>query len=294
MGACVTSQHLPDSPCDSKENPLLTSSLPANVYPFPSSTISGPQLDGSDLSSFAFPAPQQQTIIDGPRRHGIDRAMMSRIINDFESAFLKLSNLPPAITVFGSARPKPGSPEYERAKEVGRQLALAGFTVLTGGGPGLMEATNRGAKEVGGHCVGLNITLPHEQAPNPYLDISHDFHYFFARKTMMTMYAKGFIGLPGGFGTLDELFEVLTLRQTGKSQDVPVALLGKDYWQPLIDFLREKTLEEGYICPVDFDRIFLTDSVEEAVAHVKNEAMEKFDLREYQVGGDRYEMRRAA
>jgi hypothetical protein len=161
---------------------------------------------------------------------------------------------------------------------VGRAIARAGFTVMTGGGPGVMEAANRGAKEVGGASVGCNIELPHEQQPNPYLDRSITFRYFFVRKLMFVKYSYAFIALPGGFGTLDELFEVATLVQTGKVRDFPIVLMGLDYWAPLVSQLRDRMLAEGAIDEADLRRFTLTDSPQEAAALARDAGLRNFGL----------------
>src|SRR5215470_16739950 len=171
----------------------------------------------------------------------------------------------PAATVFGSARTKPGSEEYEQARACGRALAEAGFAVVTGGGPGIMEATNRGAKEAGGFSVGFNIELPHEQDANPYVDLAVGFRHFYARKVMLVKAAEGFILFPGGFGTLDELFESLTLIQTGKVFHFPVVLMGRDFWQGLLDWMQDRLLPAGTISPADERLLFVTDEPKEAV-----------------------------
>jgi uncharacterized protein (TIGR00730 family) len=170
--------------------------------------------------------------------------------------------------LFGSARVDEGHPAYEEAREVGRRFAEAGFAVVTGGGPGVMEGANRGAKEGGGLSVGFNIDLPHEQHENPYLDIELTFHHFYARKTMFVKAAEGFVIFPGGFGTLDELFESLTLIQTGKVLHFPVVLFDTDYWQGLLGWLRERPLAGGMISLEDIELLHLTDSPAEAVARV--------------------------
>lgn len=166
-----------------------------------------------------------------------EKARLKRIMSEFEHGFRRLHKLGPAVTVFGSARFKPGHPHYELAREVGRELALAGFTVLTGGGPGAMEAANRGAKEAGGPSYGLNIRLPHEQKPNPYVDESVEFQYFFVRKVMLVKYSCAYVVVPGGLGTLDELFEAATLIQCGKIGPFPLMLLGREFWQGMRDYL---------------------------------------------------------
>jgi uncharacterized protein (TIGR00730 family) len=166
-----------------------------------------------------------------------EKARLKRITAEFERGFKRLGKLGPAVTVFGSARFKPGHEYYELARSVGRELALAGFTVMTGGGPGAMEAANRGAHEVGGPSYGLNIILPHEQDPNPYVDDSVEFQYFFVRKVMLVKYSCAFVVVPGGLGTLDELFEAATLVQCGKIGPFPLVLLGEEFWKGLLDYL---------------------------------------------------------
>jgi uncharacterized protein (TIGR00730 family) len=188
-----------------------------------------------------------------------------RIQSEFIEGFGTLAELPPAVSVFGSARTKPGSPEYKLAQELATALAQAGFAIITGGGPGVMEAANRGASEAGGISVGLGIELPFEQGLNEWVDIGINFRYFFARKTMFVKYAQAFCVLPGGFGTMDELFEALTLVQTRKVTRFPVVLLGTAYWSGLIGWLRETMLADGYIGEGDLDLISLTDDVGEAV-----------------------------
>jgi uncharacterized protein (TIGR00730 family) len=196
-------------------------------------------------------------------------AHAARIGEEFLDGFKAVERIDrPAVTLFGSARVHEGHPVYEEAREVGRRFAEAGFAVVTGGGPGVMEAANRGAKEGGGLSVGFNIELPHEQHENPYLDIELTFHHFYARKTMFVKAAEGFVIFPGGFGTLDELFESLTLIQTGKVLHFPVVLLDRDYWQGMLRWLRERPLADGMISTEDVDLLYLTDSPEEAVARV--------------------------
>jgi uncharacterized protein (TIGR00730 family) len=171
----------------------------------------------------------------------------------------------PAVTIFGSARTQPGEPEYASAEECGRLFARAGFAVVTGGGPGEMEAANKGAKEAGGFSVGFNIELPHEQAPNPYVDLGVTFHHFYARKVMLVKAAEGFVLFPGGFGTLDELFESLTLIQTDKVRHFPVALIGESYWRGLLEWIANRPLAEQKISPEDVQLLHVTDDVREAV-----------------------------
>ncbi|HSE04862.1 MAG TPA: TIGR00730 family Rossman fold protein [Methylomirabilota bacterium] len=180
--------------------------------------------------------------------------------------------------MFGSARFKADHPYYELGRDLGARLARRGFAVMTGGGPGLMEAANRGAKDVGGRSIGCNIELPREQQPNPYLDQFVTFRHFYVRKVMLVKYSYAFIALPGGFGTLDEMFEIATLVQTGKVQEFPIVLMGREYWRPLTDFVRNRLLVEGTIDPGDGQRLQVTDSPEEAVDLVASVAMRRFGL----------------
>ena len=190
-----------------------------------------------------------------------------RIGDEFLEGFRAVERIDrPAITVFGSARIHEDSEEYAQAREVGRLLAQAGFAVVTGGGPGVMEAANRGAREGGGLSVGFNIELPHEQHENPYLDIELTFKHFYARKTMFVKAAEGFVIFPGGFGTLDELFEALTLIQTGKVLHFPVVLFDADYWRPLLDWIRNRLLTDEMISPEDLELLQITDDPAEVVA----------------------------
>ncbi|MEV0391537.1 TIGR00730 family Rossman fold protein [Polymorphospora rubra] len=191
-----------------------------------------------------------------------------RILSEFVEGFDSLADLPPAVSVFGSARSKPDSPECQLAERLGAELARAGYAVITGGGPGVMAAANRGATEAGGQSVGLGIELPFEQGINEWVDLGINFRYFFARKTMFVKYAQAFVVLPGGFGTLDELFEALTLVQTGKVTRFPVVLMGEAYWRGLIDWLRDTLAADGKIGPADLDLICVTDDVETAVRHI--------------------------
>jgi uncharacterized protein (TIGR00730 family) len=195
-----------------------------------------------------------------------------RILSEFVEGFDALASVGPAVTVFGSARTAPDDPVYELARSIGRKLAECGFAVITGGGPGAMEAANRGCQEAGGLSVGCNIELPHEQALNSYVDLGVEFRYFFARKTMFVKYADAFVILPGGFGTLDELFEALTLIQTGKVRDFPVVLVGKRYWEGLITWMREIQLPAGAITAHDVELLRLTDDPDEVVSIVQEYA----------------------
>jgi uncharacterized protein (TIGR00730 family) len=192
-----------------------------------------------------------------------------RIQSEFIEGFDALAGIGPAVTIFGSARVGDGSPAYELARTIARRLAESGFAIITGGGPGIMEAANRGCREGGGLSVGCNIELPHEQALNEYVDLGVEFRYFFARKTMFVKYADAFVILPGGFGTLDELFEALTLIQTGKVRDFPVVLVGTDYWRGMLDWMREVQLPAGAISETDLGLLRLTDDPDEAVSIVQ-------------------------
>ncbi|WKX72424.1 TIGR00730 family Rossman fold protein [Streptomyces sp. XD-27] len=194
-----------------------------------------------------------------------------RIQSEFVEGFGALAELGRAVSVFGSARTVRDTPEYEAGVRIGRGLAEAGFAVITGGGPGAMEAANKGACEAGGVSVGLGIELPFEQGLNPYVDIGVNFRYFFVRKTMFVKYAQGFVVLPGGLGTLDELFEALTLVQTKKVTRFPIVLFGSAYWQGLVGWLRESLVAEGKASPADLELFHLTDDVDEAVALMTKE-----------------------
>ena len=206
---------------------------------------------------------QDRKIFEG--RDGDLPARAAEIGDEFLQGFLAVQRIGrPAFTVFGSARVKPDDPIYADALEVGRRIAQAGFAVVTGGGPGVMEAANRGAREAGGVSVGFNIELPHEQHENRYLDLSLTFEHFYARKTMFVKAAEGFVIFPGGFGTLDELFESLTLIQTGKVLHFPVVLFGSAYWTDLADWIGDELLREGMISAEDVELLHLTDDPEEA------------------------------
>jgi len=196
-----------------------------------------------------------------------------RILSEFVEGFDALAHVGPAVTVFGSARTPRDHPVYEQARTIGRKLAEAGYAVITGGGPGTMEAANRGGREGGGLSIGCNIELPHEQGLNDYVDLGVEFRYFFARKTMFVKYADGFVILPGGFGTMDELFEALTLIQTGKVRHFPVVLVGRAYWQGLLDWIRDTLVATGAVDSKDMDLLLLTDDPDEAVALIQTHSV---------------------
>lgn len=223
-------------------------------------------------------APEELQFLHGPQPRGFELARAVRIFFEFMRGFRALHFAGPCVTVFGSARFEAGHPYYGLGREVGSRLARAGFTVMTGGGPGIMEAVNRGAKEAGGRSIGCNIALPREQIPNAYLDQWITFRHFFVRKVMLVKYSYAFIALPGGFGTLDETFEIATLVQTGKIQEFPLVLMGREYWRPLIDFVRDRLLAEGTIDEVDAERVLVTDSAMEAVQSITQVAMRRFGL----------------
>jgi hypothetical protein len=192
-----------------------------------------------------------------------------RIFLEFLRGFEFLSIVEPTVTIFGSARFGEEHPYYQLAREAGAALARAGYAVMTGGGPGIMEAANRGAQEAGGLSLGANIHLPHEQEPNPYLDRVMTFEHFFVRKVMIVKYSRSFIIMPGGVGTMDELFEALTLIQTGKMEGFPIVIMGAEFWRPLLDFFCERLVAAGTISKTDADRVYVTDSVDEAVAYIR-------------------------
>ncbi|MDQ3850913.1 MAG: TIGR00730 family Rossman fold protein [Actinomycetota bacterium] len=204
-----------------------------------------------------------------------DDARVERMRAELAMGFDALRDRRRAVSVFGSARTSPGTPGYELARRVGRRLGEAGFAVITGGGPGAMEAANRGAREAGAMSIGLNIDLPFEQAASRWVDLSLDFHYFFCRKVMFVRYANAFVVLPGGYGTLDELFEALCLIQTQKIRSFPVLLVGSAYWSGLVTWLRERMLGEGAIGPPDLDLFHLTDDLDEVVDRVRRAAAEQ-------------------
>jgi uncharacterized protein (TIGR00730 family) len=232
-------------------------------------------------SSSALTAPPERAdeiFLQGPRPRFDEFVTLLRVLRDFLRGFRVLHFVGPCVTVFGSARTKADNPHYELAREMGGAIARLGFTVMTGGGPGLMEAANRGAKEIGGRSVGCNIELPFEQKPNDYLDRSVTLHYFFVRKTLLVKYSYAFVFLPGGAGTLDELFEALTLIQTGKIKNFPIVIMGTDYWRELIGFIN-KMAKVGMISPSDLSLIYATDSVDEAIAHIQAKAIQPFGLK---------------
>ena len=221
--------------------------------------------------------PEVRRFLRGPQNRAFEFRRAVGVFREMVYGFRKLHFVGPCVTVFGSARFPEDHPYYQLARELGAKLARAGFTVMTGGGPGIMEAANRGAKEAGGRSVGCNIILPHEQAHNDYLDLWVDFEHFFVRKLMLIKYSYAFVVLPGGFGTMDELFEVLTLVQTGKLEDFPVALMGEDFYAPGMKMLAEM-VERQTINRADMERIIISDDADRVVSEITDVVMKRFKL----------------
>jgi uncharacterized protein (TIGR00730 family) len=230
----------------------------------------------SDASMLA--GQSDKVLLQGPHSRRKELWLVLRAVHDFIRGFRTLHFVGPCVTVFGSARFREDHPYYAMAREVGRRLSGMGFTVMTGGGPGLMEAANRGARDVGGRSVGCNIALPAEQAPNAYLDRSVTCRHFFVRKALLFKYSYAFVALPGGIGTMDELFEALTLIQTRKIEHFPVVLLGSAYWQSLRSFLHGM-VAAGTIDAADLELALVTDDLDEAIRHLERHAIEHFGLR---------------
>src|SRR5213595_2183143 len=219
-----------------------------------------------------------EIFLEGPRSRFEEFITLLRVMRDFLRGFRTLHFVGPCVTVFGSARIKRDDPNYERARKMGAAIAQLGFTVMTGGGPGIMEAANRGAKEVGGRSVGCNIELASEQPTNAYLDRCVRLHYFFVRKTLLVKYSYAFVVMPGGAGTLDELFEALTLIQTAKIKNFPIVIMGTDYWKELLHFIATMA-QRSMIADADLKLIYATDSIDEAIAHIRSKAIESFGLK---------------
>jgi uncharacterized protein (TIGR00730 family) len=250
----------------------MSAEMPARVsqqLPAPSPPIwPGLAADTPDLPFLA-----------GPRSRLSEFGRAVRIFGEFIRGFRRLHFLGPCVTVFGSARFPQEHRYYRLARQAGAELGRQGFAVMTGGGPGIMEAANRGAREVGATTVGCNITLPREVEPNAYLDVMVEFRHFFVRKVMLVKYSYGFIAFPGGFGTIDEIFETLTLIQTAKLHDFPLILMGADYWQPLANLLRDPLLAQGTIDTADLSRLLITDDPVAAAAAIRDQAVRRFGLR---------------
>jgi uncharacterized protein (TIGR00730 family) len=224
------------------------------------------------------PERADEIFLEGPRSRFDEFVTLLRVMRDFLRGFRVLHFVGPCVTVFGSARVQIDNPHYELARKIGAAIARLGFTVMTGGGPGIMEAANRGAKEIGGRSVGCGIELPVEQKPNAYLDRCVTMHYFFVRKTLLIKYSYGFVFMPGGAGTLDELFEALTLIQTGKIKNFPLVIMGTEYWRELIGFI-EKMAQLKMISASDLSLIYATDSVDDAIGHIQRKAIKPFGLK---------------
>jgi uncharacterized protein (TIGR00730 family) len=242
----------------------------------PPKPLPGPRIDPTVEKKAAHAV--EVRFLSGPQSRGFEFRRVLRIALEFVRGFRAMHFVGPCVTVFGSARFPAGHRYYELAREIGAEAARLGFTVLTGGGPGIMEAANRGAREAGGRSVGCNIVLPKEQLPNPYLDKMVTFRHFFVRKVMLVKYSYAFIAMPGGYGTFDEIFEAATLIQTGKIKDFPVILMDHAYWQPLLDMLRDTLLEHGTIDAHDFSLVRTIDSAEECGAILRELAIRKFGL----------------
>lgn len=215
--------------------------------------------------------------LEGPQSRWKEFVFAVSVLADFIRGLRALHFVGPCVTIFGSARFKDGHPYYEKAEEIAGRVAQLGFTIMTGGGPGIMEAANKGAKAVGGKSVGCNIVLPMEQAHNPYLDKWVNIKYFFVRKTLLIKYSYAFVVMPGGFGTLDEYFEALTLIQTKKISEFPIVILDKEFHKDLIEHI-EKMKVAGTVSPSDLNLCLFTDSVDEAVDHIKENSIKKFNL----------------
>ncbi|HBB25523.1 MAG TPA: TIGR00730 family Rossman fold protein [Bacteroidetes bacterium] len=222
----------------------------------------------------------EREFLSGPHSRLREFMFVVRVMKEFIRGFRVLHFVGPCITVFGSARFKEDHPHYDAARVVGARLADMGFTVMTGGGPGIMEAANRGAKEAGGTSIGLNIELPFEQHANPWLDVMVTFEHFFVRKVMLVKYSLGFVVMPGGFGTMDELFEAITLIQTKKITNFPIVLMGTEYYSELVDTIRNRMVQEGTISKDDLDLFLVTDSVDEMEDFLRARVVKRFGLKQ--------------
>jgi uncharacterized protein (TIGR00730 family) len=222
---------------------------------------------------------REERYLEGPQPRRFELAHAVRIFAEYLRGLRALHFVGPCVTVFGSARLREDDPAYGLAREVGRRLALAGFTVMTGGGPGLMEAANRGAKDAGGRSIGCTIILPSEQWSNAYLDRVVAFRHFFVRKVMLVKYSYGFVGMPGGFGTFDEIFEAANLVETRIIRAFPIVLVGRDFWDPFVDAMRAQLIGRRTVDPDDIDRFLVTDSPAEAVDFIVRAGLEKHGLR---------------
>ncbi len=256
---------------------LVESGEPGVLRDAPTLEGEEPQANDGEWSAAGLPHPEESRFLVGPSSRSHELLMALRIFVSFIRGFRKLHFVGPCVTVFGSARFPEGSRYYELARDVGSSLANAGFTVMTGGGPGIMEAANRGAREAGGRSAGSNIESSREQKPNSFLDTWMTFRYFFVRKVMLVKYSYGFVALPGGLGTLDEVFETATLAQTRKIENFPVVLVGSEFWQPLLHFM-EELVRAGTIDAEDAQRFFVTDSPDAAADYIKGVTTGRFGL----------------
>ena len=263
--------------------------MPASPLPSPEDGVTVTRSAATSATPDAIRADEQycqqledRALLSGPNRRLRDLQLLWSVAKDFMAGFRALHFVGPCITVFGSARFAEDHPYYKMARDMGAAIAKMGFTVMTGGGPGIMEAANRGARDVSGRSVGCNIRLPFEQSHNPYLDRWVTIEHFFVRKTLLIKYSYGFIIMPGGFGTMDEMFEALTLIQTGKLRGFPIVIMGSDFWPEMRQFM-DHMLKGATISPEDLDLIKWTDSVDEAVAHLKEKAVKQFGLRSARV-----------
>lgn len=220
----------------------------------------------------------ERRFLEGPRSRRKELLFSVKVLFEFLKGFRSLHFVGPCVTVFGSARFKPEDFYYQQAVEMGAEISKLGFTVLTGGGPGIMEAANKGAFEAGGRSVGCNIVLPHEQHENPFVQKSVEFRYFFVRKTLLLKYSYAFVIMPGGWGTMDELFEALTLIQTGKMNEFPVIIFGTEYWKNLIELINDM-VEKGTVSKDDLRHLLVTDSVDDSIEHIKKYSIKKFGLK---------------
>jgi uncharacterized protein (TIGR00730 family) len=251
--------------------------MPATVEP-PVAPDLDPKLTPEELlESEARCRIDDSHLITQPNRRRKELSLLFGVFKDFFHGLRGLHFVGPCITVFGSARFTEEHPYYQLARDMGAAIAKLGFTVMTGGGPGIMEAANRGAKDVNGRSVGCNIELPFEQSHNPYLDKWVTMKYFFVRKVLLLKYSYGFIIMPGGFGTMDEMFESLTLIQTGKVKNFPIVVMGKEFWEPMQPFLQQM-VKVGTISPEDMDLMLFTDSVDEAIDYLKQRSIKEFRL----------------
>lgn len=243
------------------------------------STLRYPPADNRSSWGKDTRSTEEKAFLEGPHTRGFEFRRALRILFECIKGFRALHFVGPCATIYGSARFKEGHPYYELARKVGAALVRQGFTVMTGGGPGLMEAANRGAKDAGGRSIGCNIQLPLEQKPNPYLDRWVEFRYFFVRKLMLAKYSYGFVAMPGGFGTLDELMEILTLVQTGKIRNFPIVLMGTDYWAPFVSFIHNNMAAAGTIDPRDAQLFRVSDDPDDVAREFQKVGIATFGLK---------------